>query len=731
MTTNTAPLTGDRLYALLPAALRRRDAENGGTARALIDVVAEQIRVVDADIEELGENWFIETCAEWVIPYIGDLLGVRSVHQVAGVTSTTARAWVANTLRLRCRKGTTAMLEQLARDATGWPAKAVEFFELLSATQNVNHPRPHRPASADLRHGDALELLDGPFDTLPHTVDVRPPGSDGGWFNIPHLGLFVWPIGSSWLQGVTPYPVGDPDDGRYRVDPLGADRPMFVRPAPEGGIEQFAQEEHVPGLARRRPLFHELEERRAPFAQGRTPVERFFGKSPVFRIHVAKEEADPLVEVPATRLRVCDLTTWRRPEADHVLVDPVLGRISFPLPAPPHRVRIDHAYGSGGDVGAGAYGRFDSLDAVLDRPVDWQRSVGTARDPDHPVDHTRLRDAVDAWNTWQDDRRGVFGVIAVTDSHRYVEALTGDHAIRLGEGNKLVVIAARTRRAPDGVDPAAVQRTGDVEPSGVRPCLVGDIEVSGTAAADREPGELAFDGLLIDGGLKLLDNGTARLGRIAVHNCGIVPARGGIRITGGDAELAVEIHRSLVGPVTLPATVRRLRIEGSVVQAHGGARAIDAVAADAALAGSTVLGETVVRELSADGTLFTAPVQVERHQSGCVRFCYVPPGSKTPRRYRCQPEAAVEDVPLSLAPEVRTRLAPRFVSTDFGHFGYAVLAFDSPPELVSGAEHGLEIGAFGSAQRSQRLANLVNALDEYLPFGLVAAPLPVIPRSQQ
>ncbi|MFE4254276.1 hypothetical protein ACFRU3_33205 [Streptomyces sp. NPDC056910] len=729
MTTNT--LTGDHLYALLPAALQRRDAENGGAARALIDVVAEQIRTVDADIEQLGENWFIETCDEWVIPYIGDLLGVRSVHQVAGVTSTAARAWVANTLRLRCRKGTTAMLEQLARDATGWPAKATEFFELLSATQNLNHPRPHRPASADLRNGDALELLNGPFDTLPHTVDVRTPGSDRGWFNIPHLGLFVWPIGSSWLEGVTPCPVGDPDDGRYRVDPLGADRPMFVRPVPEGGIEQFAQEEHVPGLMRRRPLFHELEERRAAVGAGRTPAERFFGKTPVFRIHVAKEEADPLVEVPATRLSVCDLTTWRRPKADNVLVDPVLGRISFPQPTPPHRVRIDHAYGSAGDIGAGAYGRFDSLDAVLDRPVDWQRTVGTTPTPEHPVDHTRLRDAVDAWNLRQDGETGVCGVIAVTDSHRYVEALTGDHAIRLGEDNKLVIIAARTRQPPEGVDPAQVQRAGDLEPSGVRPCLVGDIEVSGTAAPDRTPGELAVDGLLIDGGLRLLDNGTARLGRLAVHNCGLVPARGGIRISGGDAELVVEIHRSLVGPVTLPATVRRLRIEDSVVQAHGGARAIHAVAADADLAGCTVLGETVVRELFADGTLFAAPVQVVRHQSGCVRFCYVPPGSKTPRRYRCQPEAAVEEVPQTLAPEVRSRLEPRFVSTDFGHFGYAVLTFDSPPELVSGAEHGLEIGAYGSAHRSQRLANLVNALDEYLPFGLEAAPLPVIPRSQQ
>lgn len=37
------------------------------------------------------------------------------------------RAWVANTLAYRRRKGTALVLEQLARDVTGWPATAVEF----------------------------------------------------------------------------------------------------------------------------------------------------------------------------------------------------------------------------------------------------------------------------------------------------------------------------------------------------------------------------------------------------------------------------------------------------------------------------------------------------------------------------------------------------------------------------------------------------------------------------
>ncbi|MEH1841553.1 MAG: hypothetical protein V7L20_23095 [Nostoc sp.] len=43
-------------------------------------VIAEQIDVVEADIAQLYENWFIETCQDWVVPYIGDLIGYQNVR---------------------------------------------------------------------------------------------------------------------------------------------------------------------------------------------------------------------------------------------------------------------------------------------------------------------------------------------------------------------------------------------------------------------------------------------------------------------------------------------------------------------------------------------------------------------------------------------------------------------------------------------------------------------------
>ena len=43
----------------------------------------------------------------------------------------------------------------------------------------------------------------------------------------------------------------------------------------------------------------------------------------------------------------------------------------------------------------------------------------------------------------------------------------------------------------------------------------------------------------------------------------------------------------------------------------------------------------------ASEVIFTDRVRAVRRQAGCVRFSYVPPGSQTPRRFRCQPELAI------------------------------------------------------------------------------------------
>ena len=147
----------ESLYALLPAIHRVRDAAQGEVLKELLTVVAEQLRAVEEDIDQLYDNLFIETCADWAVPYIGDLIGYRALHGAQG-TLRSSRAEVANTIAYRRRKGTAAVLEQLARDVTGWDAGGGRVFLATrdhaalkpppACTRLHSRPWPHGAARA-------------------------------------------------------------------------------------------------------------------------------------------------------------------------------------------------------------------------------------------------------------------------------------------------------------------------------------------------------------------------------------------------------------------------------------------------------------------------------------------------------------------------------------------------------------------------------------------------------
>ena len=160
----------DRLYTLLPAHIRARDAEEGRPLEALMRLMAAELEVVEGDIDALYDDWFIETCEDWAVPYIGALVGARPLRPF-GEGGGSLRAYVANTLSYRQAKGTIATIEQLARDVTGWPAHAVEFFPLLAWSQNLNRLRPENAVTLSLRDSDAAARVDAPFSRA---------GADGG-----------------------------------------------------------------------------------------------------------------------------------------------------------------------------------------------------------------------------------------------------------------------------------------------------------------------------------------------------------------------------------------------------------------------------------------------------------------------------------------------------------------------------------------------------------------------
>lgn len=151
---------------------------------------------------------------------------------------------------------------------------------------------------------------------------------------------------------------------------------------------------------------------------------------------------------------------------------------------------------------------------------------------------------------------------------------------------------------------------------------------------------------------------------------------------------------------------------------------------------TTVFGTAHVKELTlASEVVFTDPVKVVRRQAGCVRFSYVPDGSLTPRRFRCQPDLAAQkeleaalkaNSSLTLAEQARirnlvgSRVRPSFASVRYGEPGYAQLGLSCPEEIRTGAEDENEMGVFNFLRQEERIGSLLANLDEYLRLGLEA-----------
>ncbi len=728
-------ITPEKLYALLPAIHRIRDDAQGAPLQALLALAAEQGAVVEADITRLLDNWFIETCDEWVVPYIGDLLGVRGLHAVPSTSAFSQRARVANTLAYRRRQGTATMLEQLARDTTGWPARAVEFFQILGWNQNYNHIRAAAVRTPDLRRTDELELLDTAFDTAPHTVDVRRIALDRGRHNLPNIGLFLWRLRSYHVPSGTARATATP--GFYAFHPVAnQDRPLFNRPQTETDITHLAEEINVPGALRRRPLYDELEARRAALLAGATPRGRWFGARPVLQVFRQTNAVAPFAytAIPAAQIRICHLGAGAvRPaptdaagNAIFVGVDPVLGRLAWADTRPlPLGLKVSHAYGFGGDLGGGPYDRSESVAATLalSAKPDWQVGVskefaGVGGETVHPT----LADAIAEWNALAGP---TIGVIAIMDSHTYV----GDLAIEIPAGSRLFIVAATWPAVPK---PGGGEErlAGRLDATEVRPHLLGDLTVTGTAPlAGQSPGTLAIDGLLIEGALTVNDP-AKHLASLRLAHTTLVPSSGGITVNGKNADLSLQLIRSICGPITIVPTAPTLSLEDCIVDAGAGV-ALDAAAIAVDVQSSTVIGSVNARRFDAGNSLFTAPVKAARRQEGCVRFCYLPPDSLTGRRYRCQPELAREAAKQaataageSFGPAeeaaVVARVVPAFTARDYGDPAYAQLATTCAAELRTGAEDGAEMGAFRFLQQPQREANLRTSLDEYLRFGLEA-----------
>jgi hypothetical protein len=259
----------EQLWSLLPEVYRASDSDDfdqKGPLREVVNRIGAQAAIIRRSIDQLWDDQSIESCDEWAIPYIGELVGANLV----AANPRGLRLQAAKAIYYRRRAGTVSILEEAARDVTGWNTRVVEFFRRLTRTQHLLDPEkgltsasrdqdgeerlqiaqhlvgrvtrmpPEKwagvtPAGgwADLRNAYTASRAQRAFDELSHTADVRKGSGALGWQNIPHLGIFVWrlhsfPESADDLDGLLTMPVESTTGGCWTFDSTGRDVPLFA-----------------------------------------------------------------------------------------------------------------------------------------------------------------------------------------------------------------------------------------------------------------------------------------------------------------------------------------------------------------------------------------------------------------------------------------------------------------------------------------------------------------------
>ncbi|OUL29650.1 hypothetical protein BV378_05605 [Nostoc sp. RF31YmG] len=833
----------DRLYELLPAVYRIRDAEQGYPLRDLLRVIAEQVDIVEADITQLYENWFIETCQDWVVPYIGDLIGYQNIRNYGtnaiaaqkGSNILNPRREVANTIRYRRRKGTLALLELLADKVAGWPARVVEFDQLVSKTQHINHLNSSNSTLVNLRQVDAVAKLNNPFEELAHTVDIRNIASQyqPGKYNTLNIGIFVWRLKPYSITLTPAFCLEEVSSNCYTFSITGNDTPLYTCPQIAEDETKIARELNLPIPIQRQVL----QSYKSDYFDSNPNPEQF-SKS----LQIWKGVNSKLQLVSPEKIIIADLSDWNyQPEQDYIAVDPELGRMIFPIrQLPKNGVWVSYHYGFSADIGGGEYDR-----TFLDSTAHFLLDVGDILEPAAFIsqqdasalsdflreqlssDTQRLLDAYTnppaepalitallkelnqllMGESLYDEQR--FAAITLSaETQRLVQQnLYGKQLIRC---NRLLLEEAFPSQIRKHYIHYSVSQTSQADYQTISEAIsqwqrdkphhaVIEIIDSGVyverinieleknqslqlRAANRkrpvirildwrtslgdalnvtvESGScFILDGLLITGrGVHIegnpnqfadyLTSGVQKPTAVIIRHSTLVPGWSlhcdcePRRSNEPSLELfningCVTIAHSIIGSIQinqdeveadpLPINITDSIIDATSIEGEAiGAVGYSIAHARLTIARCTVIGQIQVHAIDlAENSIFQGIIFVACRQQGCIRFCYVMPNSRTPRRYNCQPDLVEQIVrqTTQLQPEqidteqlvARSSVQPQFNSTRYGTPTYCQLTSTCAEEIKRGADDESEMGAFHNLYQSQKEANLRIRLEEYTP----------------
>jgi hypothetical protein len=704
----TPPLSADQQAQLdqLTAKAAR------GPLESLLMLVQEQIAAVAYDLDQLYDDQFIETCAPWVIPYIGDLIGYQSVQGIAPAVDN-PRSEVAETISLRRRKGTVLVMEQLARDVTGWGAHAVEFFRVLADTQYMNHIRLGNHYSPDLRRWQPRLYMNTGFDATAHKVDVRSIASGLGPYNITNIGIFLWSLSAYSITCATATSCAkNTSTGQlcYRFSPLGMDIPLFHRAVSQGEqIAAAAQPVNVPDRLRRRVLCADLQK-----GVGAS----YYGPGNSLSLYLNGNLLNPY------QIQVADLSgpdgAWQNLPTGNLysaVVDPELGRIALPQPpagSPSPKLQVSYYYGFNADMGGGEYSRSASFIVTDDAWIfPFPDTASTPR-------YTTLQDAL----SYAVSQFALNKKVAVEVAGSGTQTMSAALAVDLPAGTTLELRAADPARPTLLLD-GEFAITGDTSSTFI---LNGFVVAASSNMTPASPSPAALVHLPA---LRPAPIGTTNLlGQLSLTDCMLVPGwsvgpRGEPTqptvptLIVEPSAASVVVKRSILGAIRA-ASLSTISLCDSIVDATGPTNvayaALDGSSGGGALTltGCTVVGKVHAGLLSlvSDSILWAAlspsgqpGLVADRKQEGCVRFSFIPFNAVTPRRYEC-----VEQAPAS--PQ------PLFSSLRYGHPAYMKLLASTDDTIRRGADDGGEMGAFHFLLAPQRESDLEVRLQEYLPVGL-------------
>lgn len=689
----------NKLWNLLPSLYRTEDTDkfaSNGPLRELVNRIGEQGAILRRSIDRMWEDQSIETCDDWAIAYIGDLLATRLV---ASLDARGQRLDVAKTIYYRRRAGTRDILEEIASDITGWDAKVVEFFQRLSRTRHNFDPEIGQPAEtpdsagsrllqksqgligsltnttiggwADLRNAYGATKTHSAFDEFFYTADVRQGKGQVGWHNIPRLGVFLWRLQSFHLENITPVAFAD-HEGCYTFDSTG---------------RLFEPEQQPSGL---------FAASSRPFGDGWVSPEEWQLATPIKlllltkdlqaetqKLYAAVNLADP------TRIHSNSLGIFRKPgdfyqllsalePNPEVVINPEYGCFKVLNQQSQEQLYVSYHYGFSSKIGAGPFDR---------------RILGQQPTPKpNPITE------IGGGNPLPDI--GTIGTLLLKDSLTYNQV---SHLLQI----KQVTLRAQNK---------------------TRPTIRLPESSSWVFFGGENNSELVLEGLLISGGDIIL---SGQFQRVTFSCCTLDPGSFDTKsnsFKSADNRELIPCHlwvegqinelildRCIVGAIATrnQGNIEHLRLNDSIVQADSKEKALNTSSGKVKLSRCTLLGSAKVHRLEASECIFDDIVEVENTQQGCVRFSAWATGSHLPHPYES----------VEIPPKY-----PLFNSHIYGYPAYAqlqagvdaaILSGKEGATISAGAEDGSEMGAFAREKNPIKERSLRLKYEEYMPLGLI------------